>query len=315
MKPIQFLVSIGLLTILLSCSKKQPCKEISIPGTSVSLCPPADFELRPDQGGFHHRSLKASILVLEISQPFDVAQKELDPSKLADQGIAILSQETVSIGGSEGTLLAINKGAGNVTLQQWILLLPKGESSLTINGTFLQKDEKLFATAVKQALLTARLEQSLPDESILSFELDMGQTPLRLAKILQGPSVAYNERGIWPMKSPEEFSFFAGPSTVNPLLPHDKEIAMEQLNQLCKDCRYDKDSVKAVSIDDLSGYEIIAYSSKDSLGSDKVLKFQVLLFDENRYYLLIGTAPQNHKQNLELFKKVSSTFRRKRIQS
>jgi len=39
--------------------------------------------------------------------------------------------------------------------------------------------------------------------------------------------------------------------------------------------------------------------------------FQVMLFTDNGYYIMIGTTQNDFQNNLDLFKKVSKTLKRK----
>jgi hypothetical protein len=300
------------LISLVHCSPENTCTEaVSVVGTPISLCPPADFELKMELGGFHHRSLPASILVVEIPQPFNEAVLELTEEKLATQSITLLSKENVQVRGEEGVLCHVNKKSNGTDFGQWLLLLPNGNTSVTINGTFLKKDDERFSQLIKQAVLTSRInEGATSDEDVLPFALDVAGTPLKLAKILQGPSVMYSESGNWADHASGELSFFAGFSTSDPFLVHDKETLKEQIKQLCNTCSYAEDSIAAVTIDKLKGFEVAAFSEADSVHS-KMLKYVTVLFNEGRYYLLVGSASRQYDENLDLFRKVGRSFRRK----
>jgi hypothetical protein len=307
-----FLLLLPALFTLAQCTRQPECANpLSVAGTPVSLCPPVDFDLKTDLGGFRHKSLPASIMVMEVAQAFEKAVPELTVDKLSAQGITLLSKTNVTTSGRQGVLCNVDKNSGGTPVSQWILLLPNGTSSVTVNGTFLKKDEEKFSKAVKQALMTTQIdEKSMKDESVLSFKVDVSATPLKLAKILQGPSAAYNLQGAWPATDTDDFSFFVGPSTSNPMMVPDEQTAMEQLKQLCENCQYNPDSVAAVTIDSLKGFEIVAFAPADSVKT-KTLKYQVVLFDGSRYFLMVGSASKDHKQNVEVFRGVSQTFRKR----
>jgi hypothetical protein len=286
---------------------------MAIPGTPVSLCPPADFQIKVESGGFRHVREAASIMVVEIPLPFEKAKEELTSDKLTVQAIELLTKDEITVKGLTGVLYKIRKpGTGENAIEQWVLLLPNGNTSVTINGTYLPKDREKFSSCIKKSILSSSIDLSTKaDTALLPFEILVKNSALRLAKILQGPSGVYTVDGAWPPQTPDALSLFVGPSVPDPLLLHNKEVAISQLKQLCGNCRIHDDSVSAVVIDGLNGYEIVA-SSADNVRGVNILKYQVILFDGIRYFLLIGTSPDSHQQNLASFRETSRSFRKRR---
>lgn len=60
----------------------------------------------------------------------------------------------------------------------------------------------------------------------------------------------------------------------------------------------------------MSGYEIVGEGITKSSGR-KELVYQVMLFTDNGYYIILGTTGSDFDQNLELFKKVARTLKRR----
>ena len=70
------------------------------------------------------------------------------------------------------------------------------------------------------------------------------------------------------------------------------------------------DETNEISIDGISGYEIVA-TCKDKKTSEPKKVYLVLLFSDSLYYILLGTTNQNFDSNIANFKKAVKTFKRK----
>jgi hypothetical protein len=76
------------------------------------------------------------------------------------------------------------------------------------------------------------------------------------------------------------------------------------------DLKIDENKISEIQIDGISGYEIVGEGLDKSNGT-KELVYQVMLFTDNGYYIIVGTTKNDFEQNLELFKKVARTLKRK----
>jgi hypothetical protein len=74
--------------------------------------------------------------------------------------------------------------------------------------------------------------------------------------------------------------------------------------------KINEDKINEIEIDGISGYEITAEGLEKTNGK-KELVYQVMLYIDNGYYMIIGTAKTDFDTNLELFKKVAKTLKRK----
>lgn len=288
--------------------KEKEVQPTQIPGTPVSLVPAKDFELVPEMGGFKHTSSAASIMVIEIPKPYNVMVAEVSAEKMALQHMTLLSKDTLSVMGVHGLLYKTSRLTQGFTFKQWVLLLPHQGHALTVNGTYILEDEATLSEPIKQAVLSARVTESTPNTSLLKFTLQADS--LKLARILEGPSVIYTQSGTWNESSIFDLSFFAGPSSRYGTLDETQEFTLGQLKQVCTDCEVIKNGINPITIDSLKGYEVLALS-KDSAGVVKRLKYQVVLFDSTRYFLMVGTSTKNSPHRIDMFKNISRSFRRK----
>lgn len=311
---IKYSYSLVVLALLfVQCADKKEkiaeAKPVQIPGTQVSLVPGPGFVLDPGMGGFTHTSLTATVFTLEAPKSYDSIVAEIDKEKMKTQGTTLLRMDTVSVSGLTGRLYKSSRDKDDAPYFQWVLVLPLQGHALTVTGTFLPDDDLTLSPLIKEMLMSTHVVENTSGEAGLNFSIEADS--LKFAKILEGPSVMFTQTGEWNESSIFDLSFFAGPSHPNPPMERSKEFVLSQLKQVCADCEVIKNGIQPITIDSLSGYEVVALS-KDSTGFVKRLKYEVMLFDSTRYYLLVGTSTKNSTDRIEMFKNISRTFKKKR---
>jgi hypothetical protein len=300
------------LLLLTKCSEKEKKKPdpvlVTISGTNVSLIPPSGFAQATDIPGLRHGSLLASIIVLETPKAYEHVMADVSKARMTEQGITLLSIDTVSIPGLKGTLYKTLSHSEGLSFLQWVLVLPVQGHTVSVNGTFSRPDEAALSEHIKEALLSTRIAANTSSKDMLTFTIDSDS--LQLAKILAGPSVIFTGNGKWNDSAIFDLSFFAGPFKVEQAPVRLEEFTLNQLKGFCTDCEVIKNGIQPITIDSLSGYEVVAIS-KDSAGVVKRLKYEVVLFDSLQYYLLVGTSTKNSRNRVEMFKEISRSFKRK----
>ena len=141
------------------------------------------------------------------------------------------------------------------------------------------------------------------------FTVNTEDTKLKFAKSISG-TLLYTVDGKVPTDSHDKTSFIVGLSLANLETVDKKLTAISRMKRRpYTDLIINENSVNEVEIDGISGYEIIGEGVDKS--DAKELVYQVMLFTDNGYYIILGAAKDNFEQNLELFKKVARTLRRK----
>jgi hypothetical protein len=286
--------------------KEEAPVHVSIPGTPVSMAPTEDFELAPEMGGFKHKTLTASMMVVEIPQKYELVLPEFGEKNLENQGAVLMNQEPLSA--INGMMFQTSRISHGLNFRQWSLLMPAFGYTILVNGTYLEEDEERLSEKIKNTLLTLRLNQEAKP-NVLAFSIK--PIGLKFAKILEGPSVMYTKDGVWNGASIFDLSFFVGPSMLfdGNSLPGE-EFAIGQLKNVCADCELAEQGVQQIEIDSLKGHEILAFVT-DSLGNTKRLKYQAILYDKKTYYLMVGTSSKNTPEIVAQFKEMSRSFKRK----
>jgi len=145
--------------------------------------------------------------------------------------------------------------------------------------------------------------------SAVSFSINTENTKLKFAKNMSG-SLLYTVDGKVPTGSEDKTSFIAGLSLANIQTIDKKLTAINRIKKLpFTEIKIVEEQILPIEIDGISGYEIVADGFNES--GVKEMIFQVMLFTDNGYYIMIGTTQNDFQNNLDLFKKVSKTLKRK----
>ena len=121
----------------------------------------------------------------------------------------------------------------------------------------------------------------------------------------------YTVDGKVPTESTDKTSFIVSPSVANVESIDKKLTAINRIKRMpYTDLKLDENKINEIEIDGLSGYEIVGEGFEKTNGA-KELIYQVILFTDNGYYLLVGTSRNDFGENLALFKQVARTFKRR----
>lgn len=286
----------------LGCSGKKEQLTFQLEGTPVRLVPPPGFKPAPALGGLQHASKRSAIVALELPTTFQEAASEIVYDTLARHGIRLLERQDIKLQNENGVLYKIQRLVNGSNVEQWMLLLPYDESTISVAGTYMKTDEKELAAAIKNALLSVQLDAHVK-HAALPFSVRV--KGMRAAKVLPGPSVVFTTRGEWNTASLQSLSFFAGASD-RMLGWGVEETARSQFHEMCPTCTLTEASISHVSIDSLRGVELWGYTPTNKL------KYEMVLLDTSKFFVMIGTADSLQSEMLAQYKEASRTFTRKK---
>jgi hypothetical protein len=308
LKPVVVSVMLGWLCAQCA-SGPDESKRLTIPGTMVSMIPAEGFQLTPEIAGFKNYVKIASIIVMEIPQQYQTIVSGITKENIARQKTTLLDKEEVEVAGKKGLLYKITRLDKGINFNQWVLVLPVEKHTLTVNGTYLKQNEKDLSETIREAMLTTRIQPAAKLTDALRFAIEPDS--LKFARILGGPSVMYTRSGAWTDSAIFDLSFFAGPSTETDILEPTQEFAEQQLKEICADCVLEETDIQPVTIDNLKGFELVSASRDSTTHAFKRLKYEVILYDTTRYYLMVGTSSRESDAHVQMFKGISRSFRRK----
>ncbi|MCF8372851.1 MAG: hypothetical protein K9H64_14605 [Bacteroidales bacterium] len=282
---------------------------IDIPGTRISLFPPKDFVQATKFAGLKEVRSGATIMVAEMDKPFKAIQQGFTKEGFASQGMDLLKSSEEYIGNEKALLYKASKKSGDVLFSKWILVFGDDTSSVMISGTFPDGFDSEVSSQIENCLLSAKFisSKNISAEGALGFKINTDGTQLKFAKSFPG-TLVYTLDGLFPTHHKEGVSFKIGSSLGKVEIENPRTYALERLKSLPYTFKDDPQFLDA-KIDDLSGYEIIAYGKDETTGL-KVLVYQAILYSHSSYYIMQGLAVDNFESNLSLFIDIASTFAR-----
>ncbi|MEO5977098.1 MAG: hypothetical protein ABIS36_14440 [Chryseolinea sp.] len=285
-------------------------KHKQIKGTRFLLIPPNVFVEAVNFQGFQQLDNNASILVIEIPEPFSETLKAFSNQTLKTQGVMLKTKENIKVNGNDGILLSTEQVVHGSNFSKYILAFGNNRSTFMVNGMF-PKDVYSLREEILASIRSVVYDTSLLVDPLsnMTFSVKTDDTKLKFAKNISG-TLLYTVDGKVPTESVDKTSFLVGMSMAN-VQTLDKRLAtINRIKRLpYTDLALDENQVNEIQIDGVDGYEITAEGSNKK--GVRELIYQIMLYNNNVYYLIIGTAQEEFESNLLLFKNVAKTLRHK----
>lgn len=311
---------IGIAIVLNACTQKNhfliiepeiSSEHVNVKGTKISIIPPEGWNQANSFNGFQQLGTTKSIMVTELSASFLEMKEGMTRANLMTKGVVLKKKNTIYINGSEGLIIEADQFANGIEYRKYILVFGDEETSFMINGIFPSSLEEEIGKRVRESIFTVVYEPNKeidPFENI-GFVIDVSETNLKFAKMISNMLI-YNADGKMPTESDDKVSILVGTSFGKLDIEDKKIFAINRMKQNPPIDIIEPENIKSISIDDISGYEIVGYGvDKDT--NEPEMVYQVILFSDNLYYIITGVANDNYENNIKLFKQVSKTFQRK----
>ena len=282
-----------------------------VKGTRFFLVPPAGFSDAAGFQGFQESNSGATLMVIEIPGPFAESTKGFTEEAFKAQGVTLKKREDIRFNGREGLFITAEQSAYGIDFAKYILIFGDSKTTCMVNGTYPKASPELDQDISASMLSTVYDTTAVVDPlASIGFSINTEGTKLRFGKNMSGMLI-YTTDGQVPTQSEDKAGFVVGMSLANVQIPDKKVASVNRLKKMpYNDLNIDESQVKPVETDGISGYEIVAEGVSKSTGV-KELVYQVMLYTDKGYYIMVGTAKGQFEANLELFKKVAGTFRRK----
>jgi hypothetical protein len=228
-----------------------------IPGTRISLQVPEGFALAEGFPGIMRQELGSMVVVTEVPTAARALQEGMTKEALEARGITLLRTEPVRVGGADGTLLHATQEEEGVGFRKWFLVFGDDSSTVMIAASAPQAVESQLADLLERCLRAARW---FPDRVVDPYQ-GMG-FKLRESAVLEIRGRIPGGLLLTRKEAPEELSpndpilvIYPSPSTVVAPLA---TFAKQELTETTQFVEFENLSERALTINGLSGYEIIA---------------------------------------------------------
>jgi hypothetical protein len=279
-----------------------------VPGTKISLVPPKGFIKAQDFVGFQQNESGSSIIVAEIKAPFAETKAGLTNEALLSRGIVVQQADSMTINNLPASFITGIQTARGTTFTKYILAFGTKEETMLLTGVFPEALKELGA-GIRTAMLSAFYEagKKINPLDAVDFEIDVTLAKLILAKGIPG-GLVYTVDGTVPTKSKDKTTLMATKSFSQVDIVDKKLFAINRLKQM--PIQIDKiDSTNAITVDGISGYEIIATAHETNGAARKV--YQVILYSDHSYYIFFGTTNDLTTISIGQLRQAVTTFKRK----
>lgn len=286
-------------------------KHMQIPGTKFFLIPPDGFVSAKDFSGLQQMENGASIIVMDMPAPYSVAVQKFSKQEFKTKGVLVQKTQEMKVNGKQGLFITAEQSSQGINFSKYLLVFGDSKNTYLLNASFPKAFEELDAQ-IRGSIFSVVYDEGLSVDSLnaVPFSIDTENTKMKFAKNLMG-SLMFTADGNVPTRSNDKTNFSVGPSLGPVKINDQKQTAIARIRKFqYKDLKMDEENITEIEIDGISGYEIIA-EGIDAKTGVKELAYQVMLFPEEGYYILLGTATEDFEQNLEMFRKLARTFKRK----
>lgn len=301
--------------VSLAQTQASPAAAALIPGTRVRLLPPAGYTPAQDFPGYGREAQGSSIVVTELPGPYaELAAGLSNSAELKRRGMTLLGQEQVQVNGQKGLLLQIQQQAAGIDFLKWILLLGTEQESVLITATLPKELEGTLSEPLKASLLTTQWDNRQPIALTDGLNFSLGESgELKPAKRLAN-AVLYTKGGVFPTAAIEEPIFVVAPALSRQAIADPEIFAKKRVMATEGTVGVALQSQKKIKIDDLDGYEIIAWGEEADSGAP-LLIYQVMLFEVDTYYLMQGLVGRQEGEGyLPDFRAIATSFKRMKRQ-
>ncbi len=292
-----------------SITNELTAEHISIAGTKISLIPPQGFTKASDFLGFQQEPSGSSIMLLDIPGPFSETSKGFSKENFLSQGVQVQKIENLTINGLPAILVTGEQNAYGNEYIKFVLSFGTEKETIMINGAY-PKNLKEIGKEIKSAILTTYYE---PDKVINPFEtvdymINADEYGLKYAKSMS-LSLLFTVDGLMPSQSDDKTTFLVAKSFSKVPIVDTELFSINRLKKMPFEIE-NIESTKEISIDGISGYEIIALTIEKKT-AEKGKVYQVILFSDSLYYIMLGTTNREFEKNIEKFKSIAHSFERK----
>lgn len=303
---------ITFLAMLFAMVSTSPVYAEQVAGTSVSIEPPPGFVAADRFSGFFDRERGASIMVSDIPGEFEQTGAAFrDKAQLLARGMTLLSHADTTVDTRRALLVEAEQSAQGQRFKKWLVLVEREKGVSLLVATLPEGAIDALEAPLKSALLSARFGAPSDPYAALGFAITP-VAPFEYAHAL-GQTLILTPEGLFPLKDPQMPSLVVGLSASQDAAIADrKAFAERRILQVAdiKDTRLERS--KPIRVGGLEGYASLA-TGKHAPGNDARTLYQVMLFDQDGYALILGSMPtKSRSTHLPIFERMAKTFLLKR---
>ena len=293
-----------------SINNKLGSEHIFISATKIALVPPPNFAKGVGFSGFQQAETNSSILVAEIPAPYQEMAKAFTAEALKTRGVILIKTEDISFQNTPAKLLFTKQSANGIDFSKTILVFGDSKKVFLVNFLYPEND-KTLAEQMDKAIASVvyqSTKQVNPLEEA-NFKINTADTKFKFAHSLSGSLIFTSDGQLPPADTDKAFLSISQILVNTSTVPDKKLLAIETMQKFPNGKKTKIEKVSTIEIDGMTGYEVIGTGENEK--GQKELIYEVMLFSNSSYYLIVGIAPIQFDSYLQVYKSIAKTFERK----
>ena len=250
-------------------------------------------------------------MVINMQIPIQAAFLSFNSENAKKQSMSIIDKKEVLFNGMEAIILNVTQNANDLIYEKIILVFGDEEGCTFINGLYPKDYKDKFKETIYKSVMSTvyNSNQEIDPNSLLEFELTINESDLKLATT-SGKNLLYSDDGNMPSKTKNNKALILGSSFYKVNVNDFKEYATNRVKALPIRINNIRE-INELYLDSLNAVEIIA-DGIDQKTDRFVNIYQVIVFEESKYHLLVGTIDSYDNTHIESFRKIAQTFKLKK---
>jgi hypothetical protein len=281
-----------------------------VPGTHVTIKPPAGFSPAEQFPGFYRADIGASIMVTELPGPLGEVGKGMTKEGLAARGMILLESQTVQVEGREAFLLKVKQQAAGVEFLKWFLAAGDERGTTLVVGTFPSSAAKSLSEPVRLAVLSAAWDRQAQVDVFEGLLYRLEPSPnLKIANRVNN-MIMLNETGSPGPLGPGEPFYIAGNAVAEIDIPDLQAFSRARAVQTVNLSEVRNVKGRSITVDGLDAYELLADATHKDSGTPIQL-YQVIAPAGRSFFIFQGFVKSvRAAEFLAEFRRITDTFRR-----
>jgi hypothetical protein len=303
-------ISIIALMLLTGWLSAQSPTRIFVPGTKCSFDRKEGFNLAKRFNGFENEKEKAAVMVSVLNNSLEANKKAFSREEMKKRGMTFVSYSEPELNGLKTVLYEFTQLNREIIYRKYILIFGDSSKTFMINSGAPDSIKSLCET-VKAITLSVMYEPEAKEDLFngVDFTLDADVVGFKPAKYSMGGLVLTRD-GLATTASDDQAAFLVGPS-VKKVNSIDKvDFALRKIKAISGLDSLLSYKVDSLIVDNLRGVEITGKAINKK--KEEMVVYEVLLFvNENSYYIMLGHATARFDVNLNHFRTLAKSFKRK----
>jgi hypothetical protein len=284
-------------------------ERVRVVGTSVSLEPPPGFTQAKQFPGFAKEEITASIMVTEVPGPYSKVTEGMTNEGLASRGMTLIDREDDTNSKPPRILLHVAQDARGLEFLKWMLITGDEKKTVMVVGTYPKSKQDEVGEAIKNAVLTTRIDATAPQNPWEGLLFRVTPTPkLKFAAKFSNAAV-FTRNGVMRKTSPTDPVYLVAPLIGGGRVGNLKTFGEVRLKKTESARNIKNVRGKPTQVGSMRGYEILADASDTKTGTP-IRIYQVVIEGVEQDYLIQGlVGAKIEKTYLPEFRRLTSTFR------